>query len=208
MITIATLFWAPNKASEHFSRRYTEEWADKLYRGFARNLTLPFRFVCFTDRERAFAEPIEQERITLREGQRAPDYSNCIEPYRLDVPMILVGLDTVVTGNCDALADYCLSADVLAVPRDPYAPRQACNGVAFVPAGKAERMWSRFDGRNDMEWVRANPHAFIDDLFPGAVKSYKVHCRRRGPEGASIVYFHGIEKPGEIKADWIAEHWR
>lgn len=207
MLTVATIFWQANESSFDFSRAYNEEWVERVYRGFARNLTKPFRFVCFSDRPRTFREPIEQEPILATK----PDYSTCIEPYRLDAPMILVGLDTVITGNCDALADYCLSADVLAVPLDPYNPRQVCNGVALVPAGQRARMWDRFDRKtNDMEWIRANPYAVLDDLFPGQITSYKGHVKKRGLGDSRIVYFHGLEKPPEIEArtSWVREHWR
>ncbi len=30
-----------------------------------------------------------------------------IEPFQLEGPLIVVGLDTVVVGNIDALADWC-----------------------------------------------------------------------------------------------------
>lgn len=205
MITVATLLWSPNENSFSFSRMYDESWVEKLYRGFARNLTLPFRFVCFTDRDRTFAEPIQQERIRGR-----LDYSACIEPYRLGVPMILVGLDTVVTGNCDHLAMYCLEAKRLAVPRDPYRPSVVCNGVGLVPAGHAS-IATEHDGKtNDMDWIRAHRPAVLDDLFPGQVVSYKVHVKGRKLGDARIVYFHGEAKPHQEYATqpWIREHWR
>lgn len=205
MITVATLFWQANDASYDFSRAYDETWVEKLYRGFARNLTRPFRFVCFTDRPREFCEPVEQEPIRGR-----LDYSACIEPYRLGEPMILVGLDTVITGNCDALADYCMTAERFAVPLDPYNPRQVCNGVALVPRGH-ERIALEHDGQtNDMEWVRRFSPAVIDQVFPGQVASYKVHVKPRGLGDARIVYFHGLEKPPEIyqTTPWVREHWR
>ncbi|QOF71470.1 hypothetical protein IG197_27645 [Aminobacter sp. SR38] len=204
MITVATLFWQPNGASRNFSRCYSEEWVEKLYRGFRRNLTMPFRFVCFSDRPRRFAEPdIEQERIKAER----PDYGTCIEPYRLGVPMILVGLDTVVTGNIDHLADYCLTGDRLALPRDPYKPAIACNGVGLVPAGHRD-VAEQHRGENDMEWVRKFPHRFIDDLWPGHVVSFKGHVKRRGMADARIIYFHGLEKPHQLPhVDWIKEHW-
>jgi hypothetical protein len=205
-ITIATLFWDANEHSLGFSKIYDETWVEKIYRGFARNLTVPFRFVCFVDRSRTFAEPIIQERIT----HPTLDYGACIEPYRLDVPMILVGLDTVIVGNCDALARYALDGGELAVPRDPYKPTQACNGVALVPAGKAETMWTGFDGRNDMDWIRANEHVFLDDIFPGACVSYKGRVMHFGLTDANrIVYFHGDPKPPALdRLDWIRECWR
>lgn len=204
MITIATLLWDANAASFSFSRVYSETWVEKLYRGFERNLTRPFRFVCFTDRERDFCEPIDQEPIRGR-----LDYSACIEPYRLGEPMILVGLDTVVTGNCDELVDYCMTADRLAVPLDPYNPRQVCNGVALVPRGHAH-VATTHDGQvNDMEWIRGFSPAVIDEIFPGRVLSYKVHVAPRGLGDARIVYFHGEQKPHQLQnVRWITEAWR
>lgn len=204
VITIATLFWQANAASKPFSTAYTEEWVERLYRGFARNLTAPFRFVCFTDRERTFAEPIEQVRIL----DPKPSYATCIEPYRLGVPMILVGLDTIVTGNIDHLAASCFTRKNLGLPRDPYHLSRACNGVALVPAGM-EVIGLSHRGENDMEWVRRFPHSFIDDEFPGQVVSYKGHVEKRGLGDARIVYFHGLKKPPELQhLPWIQEHWR
>lgn len=203
MLTVATLLWQPNDRSRSFSCCYSEEWVEKLYRGFARNLTQPFRFVCFTDRDRVFSEPIEQQRITAER----PDYGTCIEPYRMGEPMILVGLDTVVTGNVDHLAEYCLTAKIIALPRDPYKPHIACNGVALVPAGW-ERIGAEHRGENDMEWVRKFPHNFIDDLWPGHVSSFKGSVKKRGVGDARIVYFHGLEKPHELPGiGWVKEHW-
>lgn len=202
MITIATLLWDPTAESLATSRCYDETWVDKLYRGFGRNLSDDFRFVCFVDRLRSFCEPVEQELIRGR-----PGYAACIEPYRLGVPMILVGLDTVVTGDCDDLADYCLTAEQIAVPRDPYNPAQVCNGVALVPAGFGH-VAAAHDGRtNDMDWIRAQSPAVIDDLFPGEVVSYKGQVARHGLGDARIVYFHGAEKPHELTTGWLREHW-
>lgn len=203
MLTVATLFWQHNNQSKSFSQCYDEGWVEKLYRGFARNLTSPFRFVCFTDRDRVFSEPIEQERIRDPE----PSYATCIEPYRLGGPMILVGLDTVVTGNIDHLANYCDKARWLGLPRDPYKPRIACNGVALIPRGY-EDVAEKHRGENDMVWVRSFPHRMIDDIFPGDVQSYKGYVKKHGIRDTRIVYFHGLEKPHQLPdADFIKEHW-
>ena len=206
MITIAVPFWTHNAASFSFSKCYDESWVEKLYRGFARNLTHPFRFLAFTDRHYSFAHP-EIQQTRLRDTE--PDYSACIEPYALDDAMILVGLDTIVTGNCDHFVDWIENdAHTLAVPRDPFNSRQVCNGVALVPEGLRARMWDKYDGRNDMDWIRANPHECLDDLFPGQIVSYKGSVRDNGLGDARIVYFHGLEKPHEVGDDWIKEHWR
>lgn len=204
MITIATLLWDANAHSLIFSRHYHENDVEKLYRGFARNLTVPFRFVCFSERSRSYCEPIQQERL----GAAVPDYGSCIEPYRLDEPMILVGLDTIVVGNCDHLAAYAIGADKPAVPRDPFHAPKVCNGVALVPQGNA-RIWTEFPGGNDMEWIRKQDFAVIDEIFPDQVVSYKGAVRKSGlTEDTRIVYFHGRQKPHELgHVGWIARHW-
>lgn len=207
MLTVAAPLFDANRHSFHFSRCYDETWVDKLFRGFARNLTRPFRFVCFTERERAFAEPIDQERFSARE----PSYTAGVEIYRLEGPMIIVGLDTVIVGNVDHLADWCATSEVIGLPRDPYRQEIACNGVALVPPGKT-RIAEQSAGENDMKALRQHPHAFTDDLWPGQVISYKVHMRDKSltepPANTRIVYFHGGPKQPDIDGRWIEEHWR
>jgi hypothetical protein len=205
LITVCTLLWAPNAKSKSFSTAYTEAWVERLYRGFARHLTRPFRFVCYVDRPREFAEPIDQRLIASAE----PSYADCIQPYEMGCPMILVGLDTLVTGNIDHLADYCLTADTLALPRDPFMPSRACNGVALVPAGH-EFVFTEWDGQgSDMDRCRAVEHVYIDDLFPGAVQSWKCAVRHAGLGDTRIVYFHGRAKMHELAGEpLIQEHWR
>jgi hypothetical protein len=205
LISIATLFWQANNASRDFSHCYTPSWVEKLYRGFARNLHMEFEFLCFVDRPYEFNEPEIQQVLLIDPN---PSYATCIEPYRLGVPMILVGLDTIVLGNVDGLARYCLEEDVIALPRDPFFPSRACNGVALVPGEK----WSVYDnwnGENDMEWMRKQPHRMIDDIFPGQVVSYKGHVKKNGLGDARIAYFHGQEKPHQLgHLPWVKEHWR
>lgn len=58
-----------------------------------------------------------------------------------------------------------------------------------------------------MDWLRRQPHAVIDDLFPGQVVSYKGHVMQHGLGDARIVYFHGFEKPHELHLEWINRNW-
>lgn len=116
MLTIATMLWQHNGRSHGFSQCYTPEWVDKLYRGFERNLSEPFRFVCFTDQDYDFSEPVE----TLCIGESKPWYGCYIEPFQIEGPLMVVGLDTVITGNCDALAGYCYAGEFVGLPLDPY----------------------------------------------------------------------------------------
>lgn len=203
MLTVATCFWRANRHSAPASRGYSPAWVDRLAAGFRRNLSLPHRFVVFTDRAYDFAEGVEQRRLASDE----PTWASMIEPFQLDGPSIILGLDSVVTGSVDQLAAWCLQADRIAIPRSP-GKDYGCNGVVLCPAGTRD-IFDRWAGENDMDWVRAQPHVFIDDLFPGQVASYKCDVRPNGLGDARIVYFHGLPKPDELGAvNWVWKHWR
>lgn len=205
MLHVVTMLWDANKNTMPTSRCYNETWVEKLYNGFNRNLTVPFKFVLFSERERRLSKNIVQERMISSDK---PDYGCFTEPYRLNQPMILVGLDTIIVRNIDHLAEWCLTENMIALPRDPYQPDRTINGVALVPPDRGE-VYTRWNGENDMEWLRTFTTAYIDDLWPGHVVSLKFHdVRRRGLQDARIVYFHGRPKPHELNLPWIREHWR
>lgn len=205
MLAVATCLWEPNKHSLPTSRCYDASWVNRLAAMFRRNLTVPHRFVCFTDRPRTFDPGIEQVAMTAS----TPDYGSFTEPYRLNVPMILAGLDTVVVANIDRMAAYCVEGDRIALPRDPYQPDRVINPVALVPAGH-RAVWDDWRGENDMVWLRSRDTVFLDDLFPDEVLSLKFHdVRRKGLQGARIVYMHGQHKPHQLMhLPWVREHWR
>ncbi|MGD9880466.1 MAG: hypothetical protein AB7F22_10575 [Reyranella sp.] len=206
MLTVVAPLWDANAESFGFSRCYNEAWVERLYRGFARNLTRPFRFVCFTDRLRTFAHPeIGQERFAAA----APTYRDGVELYRLSGPLLVLGLDTVIVGNIDHLADWCETTDRLGLPRDPFNPGRACNGIALAPREHGHVL-ADWDGEDDMAAVRKHPHVYIDDLWPGQVISFKGAGQPEalGPD-VRIVYFHGRPKPHDLThLAWVREAWR
>lgn len=208
VITVACPFWSPNAASLPFSRHYTEADVRKLYYGVKRNLNVPFRFVAFVDHYRKLPGDIEQELI---EG--TPDYGACMQPFRMNEPMILMGLDTVIVGNLDCFAAYAIGGGKLATPRDPFYPETVCNGVMIAPAGHAWVWKDKPAGENDMEWMRQiwarGDAAVIDDLWPGRVVSYKGDVAQNGLSADTrVVYFHGEQKPHQLPhVGWIRRHW-
>lgn len=208
MLTVTTCLWEANQHSRHFSRCYDESWADKLYRGFARNLTVPWRMVVLTDRLRKFEEPIQQVGISMVDVH----YGACMEAFKLDCPMIFCGLDTIVVGNCDALAEYCLTATKPAVPKDPFYPNSPwprTNAVVLAPAGCKAMLYDGYAGENDMDWINTRDTDVIDDVFPEQVVSYKGRIQRGGlqPE-TRVVFFHGPHKPWELgHVGWVHRHW-
>ena len=209
MITVACALFRGRDVPEHSLGIFTPEWVDRLYRGAARNTTRPFRLVCYTDQEYEFAEPVDQRPLVM-------PYRNCLallECFREDLGrVVFMGLDTIIVGNIDAVMDY---DGPLAMLPDPLAPRP-CSGVMAYPY--TPQIWEAFERDHeeisrssllggypsDMTFLATQIHALIDDA---GIYSYKAHCRGGVPADAKIVYFHGWEKPHELRHDWIREHW-
>lgn len=210
MLHVACCLWDPNVRSHDFSLCYDESWVEKLYRGFKRNLTLPFRFVCFTDRERAFRESaIGQERLATAQ----PHYGCLIEPYKLNEPVIICGLDTVVVANVDHFARYCLDETRPALVGHPTnKPKFGfINPVVFIPKGW-RCIYDEWHGENDMDYLKFRAD-FNDanEMWPGQLLSLKLNGVVHGsnaPPDARIIYFHGRSKPHELgHVGWIKQHW-
>jgi hypothetical protein len=205
LITFASLLWDANDKSHSFSRAYTDEWAVKLFNGFRRNCTAPYQCVLYTDRHRDLPGNIIQEIVP---GLGLNGYGDCIYPYRANAPMILVGLDTLVIGNIDKFARWCLEhPGKLALPKHPWED-YSINGVALW-GGHNPDIFGNWRGENDMDWIRQFPHERIDELWPGRVVSYRAHVRPNGVGKARLIYFHGRSKFNELLDDeLIRTHWR
>lgn len=206
MLHIACCLWEPNRNTHQFSLCYDATWVDRLYRSFRKHLTVPFRFVCFTDQERKFCEGIHQQRLTTVE----PDYGCLIEPFVLNEPMMMCGLDTVVVGNIDHMAEYCLGGDKISLPRNPAETKkgQIINPIAFVPAGY-RRVFDGWRGENDMIWLRTFESDDANKRWPGQILSLKLdNVRERGLRDARIVYMHGVPKAHQLThLSWVKENW-
>jgi len=208
MLHVTTALWAPNLHSAPFSTSYDESWVEKLYRGFRRNLTEPFRFVAFVDTERQFKEPaIEQEILVTQD----PDYGAQIECFRLNEPMIFCQLDSIIVGNCDLFAEYCLTSEKIALNRDPYVPARTVTGVALVPAGH-RHVYDSWTGATDLTHMRRQNTACIEDIWPKRrlVLSYKAQVQQVGgiDPDTRIVYTHGRPKPPDMThIPWARKNW-
>lgn len=205
MLNVACCLWDANGRTEPHSRCFDETWVEKLYRGFKRNLTIPFRFVVFTDRKRSFCDGIDQQRLATN----PPDYGCMIEPFKLNEPTIICGLDTIILRNIDHMADYCLMGKAIAAPIHPSKPQDGViNAIVFAPAGH-RRVFDDWHGENDMVWLRKFAPVLTDDLWPREILSLKLHdVRRKGTQGASIIYFHGQPKCHQMgDTAWVKQNW-
>lgn len=194
---------------------YDASWVARLQAGVARHLSVPHRFVCLSDVE------VPCERIPLVHDW--PGWWSKIELFKLPGPVLFFDLDTAVTGD---LSDIAAAVDdwALIALRDFYRPDGLGSGVmgwacdnslfyerfASDAAGWQRQLGARGDQGFLEEATNRRGIRHWQDLLPGQIVSYKVHCRRSGtiPEGARVVCLHGLPKfadmpPGDpVRLAW------
>lgn len=211
MLTVACTYYVGKDVPKWSKGVFDPTWVDKLYRGVRRNLTGDLRFVCVTD-QTGFEEPID-----IVPFERFHNNMWCIlECLRVTGdPVLFMGLDTIITGNLDEIAQH---KPAFAMVNDPYHDRM-CSG-AMMWLDRTD-LWKKFNEDpkrhsyrmagcpSDMGWLEEHgkPSA-LDIAFPHEIISYKAHYKKSWELGqAKIVYFHGREKPHEIMDPTLLEHW-
>ena len=145
-ITIVTaLFDGRQTGVPHSTGVYDTAYVEKLYRGFKRNLTIPFDFICLVDKNYIFQEDIKAVRFKRSVDQYG--WMSLMEmwlPEICDGIRLTVGLDTIITGKLDDI----VTAKVLklAVCTDPYFPHLICNAITLSTPEFCEEFWGMWEG--------------------------------------------------------------
>ena len=190
---------------------YDAEYVEKLYRGFKRNLTIPFDFICLVDKNYIFQEDIKAVRFKRSVDQYG--WMSLMEMYRPEICegiRLTVGLDTIITGPVDDILQAQVSK--LAVCTDPMYTDQICNAITLSTPEFCEEFWGMWEG-NEAKLIPDSKLVFenappapsemvlmrkyygdspcIDKVFPNRILSYKIHVKQmsfqwRNSEGESI----------------------
>lgn len=205
MLNVVCVRWG-----EVFHRDYVKI----LAAGVRRNIRIPHRFICFTDDPRGCGPGVELRflpdnligwwpKIWLHKPGHFKDGDR----------ILFLDLDTIVCGDITKIASY---RGPFAILRDFYRPDGYGSGLMAWPANKTAPVWDLYQssGRPELEggdqaWMEMMvPNADRwQDLFPGQILSYKVHCREGLPEDARIVCFHGFPRPHQAEG-WVKDRWR
>lgn len=199
--------------------RYGADYVNKLYDMVSRNLQVGFpgQFVCFTDDARDLDPAIavrEVPKDLSDRGWMAKLWLFSKEAFPDGGRVLYFDLDTVITGPLDAIAMCC---NDFAILRDVYRPEGLQSSVMCWDSQQFHRIWKSWDeaGRPEIEggdqaWIEQTiPHAdILQDIYPRRFRSYKVDCRFGIPQGASVVFFHGLPRPHEVTEGWVPEVWK
>ena len=212
---------------------YPAEYVNRLYRAVARNLTVPYEFICIAGDKRGIDPAIHC--VPILHGlkywwcgmpmlQKNPPYVN--------TPNILgIGLDCVIVGSLDNLArfpsDFAVNKDYPPFACPPGREEDGNGEVCLNRNGAGSFIWDEYVRLGMPNWDPQSPPPnramamcgmdlyngpqaqFEKDLFPAEwVVSYKLWVRERGlPADCRIVSFHGRPKQHEVTELWIKEHW-
>lgn len=198
-LTVACLNWG-----DYLGRG--AEYVDKLQRGVARHLTIPYRFQVVTERD-------------LPKGRKG--WFNKLHLLELfDGEVLYLDLDVIVSGSIDRIVEIGRTDPSRIWARDDWSypvttPRHGLeatvNSSVMLWRGRkdmsgAERLIPITHGDQGIITQLFWPHGI--GLLPGElVKSYKYDVQREGLAPGPITVFHGNPKPHEVRDDWVREHW-
>jgi hypothetical protein len=165
-------------------------YVNALYRGCARNLTLPFRFVCFTDDGAGLLPEIEPR--PLPSGLRG--YYNKLALFRAEAfprgeRVLFLDLDVVILSNIDALLQY---DGAFALLRNPH-PDSRCpvnSSIMVWEAGTCGNIWEswvKYDGNGclggDQGWIHEQKRdaLLLQFIFPERFRSFVLECANIDP---------------------------
>lgn len=212
---------------------YSADYVNHLYTMVARHLSLPFRFICFTEQAEGINEAIEI--WPLPEFEEPPweyaRYCPCWRKLALFKPglaemtgkVLFLDLDVVITGSLDCFFNY---TDKLAIIENWYQPNRLIGQASAIcfEAGQPYPLLENYLAdplkvlkayRTEQAYITGQLGEGGFEFFPDTwCRSFKKHClpggllnafqtATRPPDDARIVVFHGCPNP----PDAIAGKW-
>jgi len=188
------------KWGNEFGPRYV----NNLYNGIKKNSTTSNKFYCLTEDNKGINPKVE---ILKLPDLKLQAWWNKIYLFHsqsgLSGQTLYIDLDTIITNNIDEILTK--TYDFAALKNLDIEGAPMGSGVMAWNHEDYRYLWNKFqksqceEMRGDQDYIskHVSPR-FFQDLFPNKFKSYKLECYEEGgPNGASIVYFHGKPRPHE-----------
>lgn len=221
--------------------KYGPEYVNRLYAGIKRHTTKKFKFYCMTEDGRGIHPDVQI--VPLAHADRLDSWWNKISLFGNDLPIPIgqkifyIDLDTLIVGNIDDLLGH--EQTEIVVLKDFYhgiakTAGTVASGLMSWKHRHYKYIWQEFMKNPEDAIKRAAPHGdqwwieqsllsykFWQDLYPGQVVSFKIHCLKGLPANARIVCYHGRpsipESAHQSTRDWkfkiqpqswVLDHWR
>jgi hypothetical protein len=210
-LTVACVLYV-DKEHTDFNLVYVEKLASTI----RRNLTVPHKFVCYSNMDVRFFDRIP----LVHDWPGWWSKMEVMDVARLPGRVLLADLDTVLVGNIDEMAKARHTTLI-----HGFHGRRAPMGSGFMMLTQDDRarLWQEFSARpkkhmenfrGDQDFIspRVQHARTWQEDFPGQLVSYKLDCVAKHkdvlPEKARVICFHGKPRPVEMpKGHWTYEHW-
>jgi hypothetical protein len=184
------------------------EYVNALHAAVERNMTVPHKFVCFTDSPNGI-------NCECRASEGVGWFAK-LHLFRQFTKgrVIFFDLDTLIVDNIDFLAKF---HGKFAILSDFYRPKGFGSGIMLWEGGWGHHITNGFVALGSPNIVggdqmyieqQAGKAKMLQDLYPGKIASYKLEALTGIPRRAAIICFHGTPKPHEFSFGYVAEHWR
>lgn len=198
--------------------KYDDRYVVRMRNMVARNLTVPHRFICFTDK------PVPDV-TCMRPESPFPGWWGKLMFFRPDLPiegpMLYIDLDMVIVANIDDLVTYPAEFATIAQWKNlkkRYSGKliiQKYNTsvMLFNSPGCRPRMWAesdpelreRFRGDQDLlAYFYADEATFPPQWF----EAYENVSKQDGPAPKTKITIHNVHDNHKVEnVPWVKKHW-
>jgi hypothetical protein len=224
MINVCCVFWGS---------KFQIKYVNVLHDMVQRHLTVPHKFICFTDNRKRIKKEVECRDIPM------PGFSGWwnkmllfTKEAQLEGNSLYFDLDVVICANIDKFVQGVYEDEkVFGISRDFGQPDMWFNSSIMKFNNKYHTMmiWDKYinDKRrydnlhgdqnviSDIMRNKEDTKPFPDDWsfsykWPqrGAPQTYQRDKEYSYVDGASVSIFHGGPKPHEVDTQWVVDNWR
>ena len=210
MITVACVLRKGGKVG------YDASWVEKLQNSVTRNLTIPHRFVCFSDCD------IPCERIPLQ--YNGLGFWSKIELFRPGVltgPVLYIDLDTVICNNFDQVVNQLIDQKFVMLHETD---KNVVSSAILWWHGDQSHLWNLWLTKSSTEWKdqyctmpRYGDQAFIEDNSNHTLLHHYVPLEWIGwssqriidPTIKFLIFRKPSQKPSTMLThQLVQQHWR
>lgn len=185
---------------------FDSQYVYALQKCVKRHLSIPHRFVCYTDR------PIGGLSIRFL-TENLDGWFSKFEVFKEIGPVLYLDLDTVIVGDLDPLANAIVNEGEAFWMLEAFHPRRKwASGIMGWTGGWGwlVQHCKRYAGLYAMDQECIGKALQDNDVTPRVIGrdlhriySYKHHCQEGLPPDARIVCFHGKPRPRDVKERWV-----
>jgi uncharacterized Rossmann fold enzyme len=189
-----------------WGEKYGPEYVNILRDMAWRNLTIPHRFVCFTDDPTGLNEAVHSAPLP----QGLEGWWNKLALFRADAfqpktRVLFLDLDVCVTGDLNELVEQ---GGIIA----DWHLHTYNSSVMCWTHGEHPEVWSKFLPL-DMQRLHGDQDWITEcggwETFPSDwCVSYRKHAVEAIPADSKVVCFHGEPKPADVTEGWVPEVWK